>query len=295
MKEPTGTKPGRFSGAGEVEKKLIDVEQVIASKNPRLLKLMPGFIVRYLKRILHQDDMNQFIRENAHLSGLPFANRIIEYFGSHLEVRGLENIPAEGRYLLAANHPLGGLDGIALITVAGRVRPDILFPVNDFLMNVKNLEPLFIPVNKHGSNAENIALFDQTFMGDKTILYFPAGLVSRKQKQGVIEDLEWKKTFISKARKSKRDIIPVHIQGQNTSFFYNLARFRKKIGLKFNLEMLYLVDEMYRQKGHAIRITIGKPISVGVFDKSANDLQWAARVREHVYNLEKAPDLIFNV
>lgn len=294
MKESSGTSTERTS-VSDISEKLIDVEKVIASKNPRLLKLLPGFIIRYLKRILHQDDMNLFIRENGHLMGLDFANRIIEYFGSRIEVEGIENIPAEGRYLLAANHPLGGLDGIALITVAGRIRSEILFPVNDFLMHVKNLGPLFIPVNKHGSNAENIALFDQTFMGDKMILYFPAGLVSRKQKGGIIKDLEWKKTFVSKARKSKRDIIPVHIQGNNTAFFYNLARFRKKIGLKANIEMLYLVDEMYRQKGHTIRITIGKPIPVTTLNKSKSDLQWASLIKEHVYHLKSEPGLMFTV
>lgn len=276
------------------EENLIDVERVIGSKNPRLLKWLPGFIIRYLKRILHQNDINAFIRENGHLKGLDFANRIIELFGTRIEVVGLENVPAEGRYLISANHPLGGLDGIALITVLGRLRKDILFPVNDLLMNVESLRPLFIPVNKHGSNAENIMLFDNVFKSDVAILYFPAGLCSRKQKHGVICDLEWKKTFISKARKFDRDIIPAHISGSNTPFFYNLARFRKQLGLKANIEMLYLVDEMYRQKGKTIKITFGKPIPVETFDRSRNDNEWASLMKEHVYLLEKDAGAVFN-
>lgn len=276
------------------EKKLIDIEQVIGSKNPRLLRMLPGFIIRYLKKKLHQDEMNLFIRNNGHLYGLDFAEQIIRLFEVNLQARGTENIPAEGRYLIAANHPLGGLDGIALITLAGRIRKDIVFPVNDLLMNVENLKELFIPVNKHGSNAENIMLFDRTFMSDVTILFFPAGLVSRKQKGGVIRDLDWKKTFIAKARKSGRDIIPAYIEGHNTSFFYNLARFRKRMGIKQNIEMLYLVDEMYKQKGKTIRITFGRPVSHSVFDKSFTDLQWAAFMKEHVYRLKEQPELQFN-
>lgn len=284
--ETSGTKP-------LAEEKLIDIEQVIGSKNPRLLKMLPGFIIRYLKRIMHQDEMNAFIKECSQWHGLDFAHKIIEMFGTTVVAEGLENIPHEGRYVIAANHPLGGLDGIALITAASQIRKDIVFPVNDLLMNVKNLQEVFIPVNKHGSNAENIRLFDETFKSDVVILYFPAGLVSRKQKKGVIKDLEWKKTFISKARKSGRNIVPAHIDGYNTNFFYNLARFRKRIGMKQNIEMLYLVDEMYKQKGKTIRITFGKPIDIGLLDKSHNDADWAQQIKEHVYRLEHEPNLEF--
>lgn len=288
------TKPVGSRGEEETTGNFIDIEKVIGEKNPRLLKMLPGFIIRYLKRVLHQDDLNAFIRRYGSSYGLDFADDAIEFFGIRIEASGLENIPEHGRCVIASNHPLGGLDGIALITVAAKVRKDIIFPVNDFLMNVKNLEELFIPVNKHGSNAENIALFDQAFQSDKVILYFPAGLVSRKQKKGVIKDLEWKKTFISKARKSKRDIVPAHIEAYNTNFFYNLARFRKKIGVKLNVEMLYLVDEMYKQKGKTMKITFGKPISIDTFDKSNNDAVWASKVKDYVYRLESEPGLVFN-
>jgi len=274
-------------------KKLIDIEQVIGNKNPRLLKLLPGFIIRYLKRTLHQDKLNDFINQFGHLYGLDFAEAIIQFFGVDLKAKGIENIPGEGRILIAANHPLGGLDGIALITLAGRIRKDILFPVNDLLMNVENLRELFIPINKHGSNAENVTIIDNTFMSDVTILYFPAGLVSRKQKKGVIQDLEWKKTFLTKAKRSRRNIVPAYIHAQNSNFFYNLARFRKRIGLKQNIEMLYLVDEMYKFKGKTIEITFGKPVSYEEFDRSNSDVIWASKMKAHVYDLANNPDQTF--
>jgi putative hemolysin len=189
---------------------------------------------------------------------------------------------------------LGGLDGMALMKVVGEVRKDIVFPVNDLLMNVPNLLPLFIPINKHGSNTQNMLIMNDTFASDKTILYFPAGLCSRKQK-GKILDLEWKKTFITKARTYKRDIIPVHINGRNSDWFYNLAKWRKRLGIKANIEMLYLVDEMYKQNNKNISITFGKPISWTTFDNRFPDIIWAKKVKQHVYTLGSNISSIFDV
>jgi putative hemolysin len=277
----------------QVKADFIQIDNVIRNKNPRLYKILPGFIIRYLKRIIHEDNINEFIRRRGHLFGLAFADSIIEDFGINVISSGTENIPVSGRYIIASNHPLGGLDGIALITVAGKIRKDIVFPVNDILMFLDNLKELFIPINKHGSNAENIAIIDRTFASEMAILYFPAGLVSRKQKKGVIKDLDWKKTFISKAKKFQRDIIPAHIDGRNTNFFYNLARLRKKIGIKENIEMLYLVDELYKQLGKTIHITFGKPIPWQTFDRRFTDVEWAAKIKEHIYALERDSGAIF--
>jgi putative hemolysin len=177
------------------------------------------------------------------------------------------------------------MDGMALIQVVGRVRKDIVFPVNDILTYIPGLQPLFIPINKHGKNTENLEIIENTFASGKVILYFPAGLVSRKHKGGIIKDLEWKKTFITKARKYKRDVIPVYISGRNSNFFYNLASWRGKLGIKANIEMLYLVDEMARQKGKTIKMVFGHPIPYTTFDRSKSDVQWAAFVKNIVYDL----------
>jgi putative hemolysin len=164
------------------------------------------------------------------------------------------------------------------------VRKDFLFPVNDLLMNLSSLKEFFIPVNKHGSNAENIRIFNQAFASEVLLLYFPAGLVSRKV-NGKIIDLEWKKTFLSKSIKYKRDIIPMYISGRNTNFFYNLANWRKRLGIKANIEMLYLVDEMFKQKNKIINITFGKLIPIETFDKRHTHAEWAQILRDHVYAL----------
>lgn len=272
------------TGSQKQGEKLIDIERVFEEKNPRLNKFLPGFIFRYLKKVIHQDELNDALERHKDKVGLDFIDEILDDFGAKIIVEGIENVPEKGRYIIVANHPLGGIDGMALMQVAGKIRKDILFPVNDLLMYLPNLKPLFIPLNKHGRNAENLRLFDEAFASDSVILYFPAGLCSRKVK-GEIIDLEWKKTFISKAKKFKRDILPVYIQGRNTNFFYNLANLRQKLGVKANIEMLYLVNEMFKQKDKEILIRFGKPIPYQYFDHSKKDSEWASFMKEHVYSL----------
>jgi putative hemolysin len=263
-----------------------DVDTLLANKNPSLHKFLPKFILNYIKKIIHQDELNAIVVDNKNSFGLDFLDAVLKGFGVKIIYKGLENIPEDGRWIVASNHPLGGLDGMALMWVVGKRRKDIAFPVNDLLMNIENLKGLFIPINKHGSNAGNVRLIEETFASDKAMLYFPAGLCSRKQKGGIC-DLEWKKSFISKARTHKRDIIPCHINGRNSDWFYNLARFRAFLGLKANIEMLYLVDEMYRQRNKEIVITFGKPIAYSTFDKRKTDLDWAQALKAYVYTLQK--------
>jgi 1-acyl-sn-glycerol-3-phosphate acyltransferase len=283
----------------------IDIEKLFGAKNPRLLRVLPGFIFSWLRRVIHEDFINGMIYKYRDCRGLEFVAGCLKEFGVKIEVYkagenghphvpvnslpgetdGPEIIPYSGRFILASNHPLGGLDGLALMHVAGKVRSDIVFPVNDLLMNLPGLKPLFIPINKHGTNLENIRIIDEAFASGKMILYFPAGLVSRKQKGGIIKDLEWKQTFISKAIKYQRDIIPVYVSGRNSAFFYNLSNWRRKLGIKANIEMLFLPDEMIRQKDKSLRILFGKPIPYTTFDRSKSKTQWAEYVKNIVYSL----------
>ncbi len=268
-------------------KKFIDIEEVFAGKSPKMSRLIPGFVFKYLKRIIHQDELNDVLERYKDKMGLDFIDHILDEFGAKIIVEGINNMPAEGRYIVAANHPLGGLDGMVLMKVVGKVRPDILFPVNDLLMYLPNLKPLFIPINKHGRNTENLRIFDDAFASDSVILYFPAGLCSRKIK-GKIEDLEWKKTFISKARKFERDIIPVYVEGKNSNFFYNLANWRVRLGIKLNIEMLYLVDEMAKQKNKEIILRFGKPVSYTLFNDPRKDKESTQMIKQMVYSLAKS-------
>ncbi|MBN2173233.1 MAG: 1-acyl-sn-glycerol-3-phosphate acyltransferase [Bacteroidales bacterium] len=270
----------------KITQRTIDLENVFREKNPTLARLIPVFVYAYLRRVIHEDEINDFLFRNKDYVGLDFVHAIIRDFGAIVKVSGEENVPNEGRYIIASNHPLGGLDGVALMHVVGKVWKDIVFPVNDILLFLPNLKPLFIPINKHGSNTENMEIIHKTFDSDKMMLYFPAGLVSRKQK-GKIEDLEWKKTFVAKAKQYQRDVIPVHIDGNNSNFFYALANWRKRLGIKTNIEMLFLADEMFNQKNKTIHITFGKPISWQTFDKRNNFKEWAERLKYYVYSMGK--------
>lgn len=276
----------------EITDRFIDLNRIFRSKNPGLAKSIPRFVFRLLERIIHQDELNDFIYKNKDRWGLDYVQAILEGFQVSTSVINPPELSPDRKYLVASNHPLGGMDGIALLHEAGKIKREVVFPVNDLLMNLPNLYELFIPVNKHGSNADNIRLFNETFASDVLILYFPAGLVSRKQ-SGIIMDMEWKKTFLAKARSSGRDIIPVFISGRNSNFFYNLANLRKRLGIKANIEMLFLVDEMYKFKNKMIGITFGKPIPISIFDKRKTDQQWAHLLRDHVYKLENDPDAEF--
>jgi len=269
----------------EPQKKFIEIKKVIRDKNPALLKWIPGFVVNYIRRIAHEDDINRIMAKLGHLQGLDFVNALIEEFGVKIELKGTENIPMEQSVIFASNHPLGGLDGIAFIYAIGQYRQDLRFLVNDILTNIKNFEPLFVPVNKHGSHGRTAAkLIEETYGGENAVLVFPAGLVSRKQKEG-IKDLEWKKSFVAKAKKYQKDVVPVYINGKNSAFFYNLANIRKKIGVKANIEMLYLADEMFGQKNKKVTIHVGKPISYKYFDESKSEKDWAEEVKNTVYSL----------
>jgi putative hemolysin len=269
----------------EVKDKYIDIKKVLTSKSPKLAKWLPGFVFGYVKRLIREDDLNAAMDKIGDYMGLDFVDGALNYLDITVKAVGLENIPREGGVILAANHPLGGIDGMAFMQVVGRARKDFQFLVNDMLLNIKNLESLFVPVNKVGSNPREASkLIEEAYSKDIAVMIFPAGLVSRKQPQG-IEDLIWKKSFIVRARKYKKDIVPIHIEGQNSIRFYNIARFREKIGIKGNFEMALLPDEMFKQRGKTITIRIGKPIPYQHFDHTKTPTEWAAEVRELTYDL----------
>lgn len=265
----------------------IDVDAIFKAKSPRIYSFLPRFALNYIKRTIHQDDVNEALEKYQDKYGLDFISHILGFYGISYSVSGEDNIPLEGRYIFVSNHPLGGLDGIVFLDIVGRYHKKLKFIVNDLLLNIKNLEPVFIPVNKHGRQSiQYVRKIEALYESDEQVLYFPAGLCSRRQ-GGKIIDLEWKKNFIKKAIEHKRDIVPVHFEGQNSSFFYRLANLRQGIGIKANIEMFYLPDEMFRQRHKKIHVTIGKPVSYSTLDKSKTHSEWAEEIKGIVYRLGK--------
>lgn len=265
----------------------IDIDTVLEAKAKDKARLVPRFVVRLLKKLVHQDEINMALRKHGDCDSISFAYNIIhDTLGCSYEVHGLEDVPVGGRYVFVSNHPLGGLDGMALIACTGKRFGEVRFVVNDLLMFLEPLAPVFIPVNKFGSmKQDNAKALNDAFRGDAQMLYFPAGLCSRMN-GGKIADPQWKSTFVKKAREYGRDIVPVYFEGRNSGFFYRLARLRKKLGIKFNIEMMFLPDEMFRQKGRSFGIYFGKPIPIASLDGSKSPAQWAEHVREICYNLK---------
>lgn len=269
------------------EPKFIDIRRLIESKNPTLAKWLPGFVINYLKRILHQDEINDFLLKNKEVYDSDFSKAVIDYFNIKIEVIGMEHIPKDSPIIISMNHPLGGMDALAFVTAMKGHREDLRFIVNDLLMNLHNLKNLFVGVNKHGKNeASTRQQISDLFESNEAVCIFPAGLVSRRIK-GKVRDLDWKKTFIIYAIKFNQPIIPVFIDGELSNFFYRLSNFRKAIGIKANIEMLYLADELFKQRNKTMRFTIGKPIWPSDLDLSKTERELAQIVREKVYELSE--------
>ena len=263
----------------------LDVDKILADKNPKIHRVLPRFVIRYLKRIVHQDDINEILRNFSDLRGAAFNDAALGFMGIRYRAHGVENLPKGGRNIFVSNHPLGGLDGMVFMSELSKHFPAIKFPVNDILLYIENYGDIFLPVNKVGSFGRDAArLMDEAYASDYQLLNFPAGICSRKIK-GVITDLPWQKSFIVKAVQHQRDIVPCYFAGRNSSFFYNLANFRTAIRFKMNIEMLYLADEMFRQKGKDIDVYFGEPIPWQTFDSSRKPQEWAEIVREKTYNL----------
>ncbi len=266
--------------------KFIDIDKVIKTKNEKLYKWLPSFLIRYIKKIVHEEDVNQILKENKELFNEDFCNEIVSRFNLKIVANGLENIPKEGPIILAANHSLGGMDAMAIVNALSKRRKDIRFIVNDILLNLDSLKGLFVGVNKHGtSSKESFNEINKLFASDKAVFIFPAGLVSRKTK-GEIKDLEWKRTFVLKSKEHQTSIIPIHIDGNLSKFFYNLSNLREKFGIKSNIEMLYLVNEQFKLKGTTITINIGKPINPNTFDPTKSNYDIAQWLKEQVYLLK---------
>jgi len=267
--------------------KFIDIEKVLQSKSPKLYKWLPSFLVNYLKKITHEDDANYLFTELKDDYDTEFCIQMLKQFNIPYSATGLENIPRSGAVVLVANHPLGGLDAMAVMATISQRRSDVKIIVNDILMNVKNLKGSFVGVNKHGATSkEAFQKINELFASDKATFIYPAGMVSRKKK-GIVRDLEWKRTFIFKAREHNSPIIPIHISGELSSFFYKLSNIREGIGIKANLEMLYLINEQFKLGEKPIHLTIGKPILPKDLNPTKTDHELAQWMQDQVYNLVK--------
>lgn len=265
----------------------IDIEKVIGSKNPKLLKIIPSFLINFAKKLIHQREINEILEHHGHLKGKAFASAALGDLGIKYRVHGIEKIKKERRYMFVSNHPLGGLDGMILIEVFGEIFENVKFVVNDLLMHIEPLKSVFVPVNKYGrQKIDNTKMILEAYDSNAQILYFPAGLCSRMV-NGKIQDLEWKKSFVNQAIKHGRDIVPIFFGGRNSTFFYKFANIRKSLGIKFNYETILLPREMFLQRNAVFNIFIGEPVSHETLVTEGSPAYWSERLRREVYNLNR--------
>jgi len=270
------------NGIEVVRLKPIVIKELVAEKNPKLAARIPGFVYGLMNRLLHISEINEIIRRYGHLTGIPFIESVLQYFDVKVEHTGDENLPSSGQFIFASNHPLGGFDGLMLIKVVSDRMGKSLFLVRDELTKIPPLKELFIPINKFGDQRRSASLINEAYDSDSQILIFPAGLASRKT-NGKIVDLTWQKHFIHKSVEHHRDVVPVYITGKNSWFFYWLANFRKRIGIRINIEMFLLSDELFKNRGKTFVISFGKPIPWSRFDRTKTPSEWAAIVKDIVY------------
>ena len=273
----------------ETIEKTIDIDKILASKMGKKVKFVPKFLVRWLKHIIHEDEVNRFLWESRDKSGTEWLTECVRYLDMDLRIEGIENLPDknDGKlYTFVSNHPLGGQDGVALGSIIGKhYDGNFRYLVNDLLLNLPGLAPVSIGINKTGKQSRDFPrMVEAGFQSNNHMLMFPAGLNSRKI-NGIIHDLPWKKTFISKSVEYKRDVVPIYFSGRNSERFYRIANWQKKLGLKINIAMLFLVDEMYRNVHKSFTVKIGKPIPWQTFDKSKTPVEWAKFVEDKVYEL----------
>ena len=265
--------------------KIIDVEKAIRSSKSRFVRSLPHFIITLIEKIVHQDEMNATIHKYRNKKGVPFVNDILKEWKVDIVIRGKENLPSSGRFVFVANHPVGGMDALAFLSTIHQFYPNVISPSNQLFNYIPNLHPIILGVNVFGINTkETVEKYNQLFLSNSQIMIFPAGIVSRRSR-GIISDLVWQKSFITKAVQHKRDIIPVHISGRNSNLFYFISNLRKILGIKMSVEIILLPREMHKQHNSSITLSIGKVIPWQTFTDEKSQKEWAQYVREFVYNI----------
>ena len=263
--------------------KRIDIQAVLKAKNPALARWVPRFAVRWVERLVCADRLNEILDRYSDRDPIGFIDGALGYIGVTYQVHGAENIPTSQKVLFAANHPLGGVDGMILAAAVDKIRPDVRLIVNDILLNIEPLRPIFVGVNKHGGQDCSFALrMDELYASDSPIINFPAGLCSRRGADGVVSDPSWRKSFVPRSVASGRVVVPTYVRAFNSPWFYRVARWRTKLGIKANLEMILLPRQVFYQKGRTVDIFFGKPIAV---DDSRSAAEWCELIRQRTYEL----------
>ncbi len=267
---------------------MISVESVVTENFPRLVSKSPKVsrtLIAFLRYLFHESEFKRFETNYPYLRGFDFIDQVLDYFDFSYSVknRDKENIPVSGRVVIVANHPIGSLDGLALLKMVSEVRGDVRVVANELLMTVEPLHRLLIPVDNNTARTAKQSIRDvhEHLKNEGALIIFPAGEVSRISPLGV-RDGAWNSGFVRFAEKTRSPILPVFVNAKNSAFFYSLSMLAKP------LSTLWLVREMFKQARKDIRFSIGKPISYDQYSQLPIDLKSKARLfRKHIYKLAK--------
>ncbi|MBQ7443192.1 MAG: 1-acyl-sn-glycerol-3-phosphate acyltransferase [Bacteroidaceae bacterium] len=264
----------------------VDLEQLIRQKAPDKARYIPQCAFALLRRLFHQDYCNEFLRRDT--KGVEFCFGVLDYIGVNINVEGFDNVPwdTEKPLVFVCNHPLGAIDGLALLgTLARQTQDHVKCIVRSELLEFDAIRQYCIPINKSGRQARDLPQqVDKAFNGSDHVMLFPAGICSREI-NGVVRDIPWRKFFVNKCRQWQRDIVPVHFIGQNSPRFYAIDRWTKRLHIKANIAQLFLADEMVRTSGKTFTMRFGKPIPYTTFDNTRQPQQWAQWVQQQVESL----------
>lgn len=267
-------------------KKYIDIEENLKRDKPKLYKRLPKFVLFLIKRILHENEANIICRKYKDYSGIDFIPKLIEYFNIKIDVKGIENLPEHKNCIFVANHHLGFLDGLVLTYLVSQKYGKLKAIGNEAFMYIPNMRPMIASVNVFGKNSrEYIKDLNELYASDIPITHFPNGTVARVHK-GKVKDEKWTKSFITRAVTNERDIVPIRFFEKNSRLFYTIYRIRKFLGIKTNIELILLLNELFRRRNSTVKVKIGKTISYKKFGKTKSHSQWAEAVKEHVYLFE---------
>jgi len=268
-------------------KPVVDIATVLKTSDSKLLKNLPKFVVKRISRIIREKELNEIHLKYCKYWGIDYVKQLLfNEFNIKITVKGKENVDKTKRNVFIANHPLGGLDALAMLTVVYDIHENVISPSNQLFEYVPNLRPLLLGLNVFGQNTKETAkAMDKLFESDNPILIFPSGEVSRNI-DGKIQDTEWKKTFLTKSVAYEREIVPVYISEVNSKKFYRTAKIRKSLGIKSYLETILLPQEMLKKRNSHLEIIIGKPVSYSQIKNSKlKKHEWVQKFRETVYSL----------
>jgi len=270
----------------EVKEKVVDIKSVLKKSKSKIFRYLPNFIINWIRKIIREDEMNIKHAKNKELEGMDYVEAVLlKEFDIKVNIIGEENVDKNKKYVYIANHPLGAIDALSFLLLVNKIHGNVISPSNQLFEYIPNLHSLIVGINVFGQNSkEKAKQVNKAFESDAQIMIFPAGEVSRKINNKII-DPKWQKTFVTKAVQYNRDIVPVHISGKNSKKFYRIARLRKFLKIKIYLETILLPQEMFKQIGSEVTLTIGKPINhEDIKSSNKSHYEWTKKIKKYVYS-----------